>query len=150
MDDLDAANKLLPADRKMEADYGMKRFRILLGKKDYAAAYELGAKLSTANKDFAFMQNYMAWQIGGDNTIEKPDLDLAETMAHRAVKASKGKDPEILETQARVLFMKGKKEEAIKQQTKAVTLAKSGQKEAMQSTLDSYKMGQLPAPHALE
>jgi hypothetical protein len=106
--------------------------------------------LSETYKDSSFLENYLAWQIVRDNTIEKPDLDLAETMAKRDNKAAKGKDPGILETQARVLFMKGQKEEAVKAQAKAVALAGSGKREAMQSTLDSYKKGELPAPYEPE
>ncbi len=90
------------------------------------------------------MQNDLAWQIVSDKTIEKPDLELAETIANRANEAARGKDPDILDTQARVLFMKGQKEEAVQAQTKAVALAEPDQKQAMQSRLDSYQKGELP------
>ena len=62
----------------------------------------------------------------------------------RANDAAKGKDAAILDTLARVLFMQGKKEEAIKQQDQAVTLAAVQIKESLQKTLESYKNGKLP------
>jgi hypothetical protein len=44
-----------------------------------------------------------------------------------------------------VLFMRGKKSEAIEYQEKAVRLAGGGLKEQLQKTLDRYKKGELPA-----
>jgi len=146
LDDLIAAEKLLPEGRRaaMMINLESYRFTILLGKKDYAAAYQLAAKMSDAHKDDSGLQNYLAWQIVRDKTIEKPDLELAESLANRANEAAKGKDPEVLDTLARVLFMKGEKEEAVKAQAKSVVLAEPFDKAAKQSTLDSYKKGELP------
>jgi thiol-disulfide isomerase/thioredoxin len=147
LDDLNAAEKLIPKDHRADSanDFDIMRFRILLGKKDYPAADKLAAQLSDAHKGEAGMQNYLAWLIITDKTREKPNLKLAEMLANRANQAAKGRDFQILDTQARVLFMKGQKEEAIQTQTKAVALAEPEQKQAMQSTLDSYKKGELPA-----
>jgi thiol-disulfide isomerase/thioredoxin len=147
LDGLAAAEKLVPENRRasMAFRFDMTRFGILLGKKDYPAAYNLAAKLSDAHKDNSGLQNYLAWQIVSDKTIEKPDLELAEMLANRANEAAKGKDASILDTQARVLFMKGQKEQAVQTQTKAVALAGPDRKQAFQSTLDSYKKGELPA-----
>jgi thiol-disulfide isomerase/thioredoxin/Flp pilus assembly protein TadD len=145
-DNLAAAEKLTPEDRRagMEITFDMNRFRILLGKKDYPAAYKLAAQISDAHKNISGLQNELAWQIVSDKTIEKPDLGLAEMLANRANEAAKGKNADILDTQARVLFMKGQKEEAIQAQTKAVALAEPDRKHALQGTLDSYKKGELP------
>jgi thiol-disulfide isomerase/thioredoxin len=150
LDDLAAAEKLAPENRRagLEITFDMNRFRILLGKKDYPAAYKLAAKMSEAHKESSYLQNNLAWQIISDKTIEKPDLELAETIANRANEAAKGKDPDILDTQARVLFMKGQKQEAVQAQTKAVALAQPEQKQVMQSRLDSYEKGELPAVDA--
>ena len=146
LDNLDAAEKLLPADRRdaMMLNLESKRFTILLGKKDYPGAYQLATKLADDHKDNAGMLNYLAWQIVSDKTIEKPDLDLAETLANRGNTAAKGQAPEILDTLARVLFLKGQKEEAIKLQARAVALADPAESAAMMKTLDSYKNGKLP------
>jgi len=147
LDDLAAAEKVAPDNRRsgLAITFDMNRFRILLGKKDYPAAYQLAAKISEAHKDNSLLQNDLAWQMISDKTIEKPDLALAETIANRANEAAKGKDPNILDTQARVWFVKGQKEEAIQAQSKAVALAEPDQKQSFQSRLDSYKRGELPA-----
>jgi len=146
LDALAAAEKLVPEDRKasMEINFGVNRFRILLGKKDYPAAYKLAAKMGEDQKDNPMLLNFLAWQIVSDKAIEKPDLALAETLANRANAVAKGANPEILDTQARVLFMNGKKEAAIAAQNKALALAAPDDKAALQSTLDSYKKGELP------
>jgi hypothetical protein len=90
------------------------------------------------------LQNQLAWQIATDDAIKKRDLVLAEKIAMRANDAAKGEDPSILDTVARVLFMRGKKAEAIALQEKAVKQADGGMKKDLQATLDSYKKGELP------
>lgn len=126
----------------------MVRFQILLGKKDYPAAYKLGAKVSDAHKDNAMLQNQLAWYIVSGKGIEKRDLDLAETCALRANDAARDQDMRVqvgvLDTLARVSFMREKKDKAIAYQEKAVSLADGDMKDALQKTLDSYKKGELP------
>jgi Flp pilus assembly protein TadD len=150
LDDLGAAEKLIPeVDRAaLEGALDVNRFKILLGKKEYPAAYALAANLSTGHPEDSGLQNELAWQIVSDKTIEKPDLGLAEMLAHRANKAAKGKDPDILDTLARVLFMKGQKKEAVETEARAVALSGPDDKQSLQSTLDSYKRGELPAVDA--
>ncbi len=135
--------KLLPQEERDNLD--LLRFNILLGKKDYTAAYKLAAKTSEAHKDNAELQNQLAWQIVSDDSIEQRDLKLAETIAARANEAAKGQSPGIFDTQARILFMQGKKEEAIQAEEKALKLVTDeDQKKILQKTLDSYKKGELP------
>ncbi len=136
------AEKLLPEDQRGNLD--MTRFNILIGKKDYPAAYKLAAHISDANKDNAMLQNELAWQIATDEAIGQRDLALAETIATRANVSAKGKDAATLDTLARVLFMRGKKDEAIELQTKAVQRAEGDLKANLQKTLDSYKKGEVP------
>jgi tetratricopeptide (TPR) repeat protein len=149
LDDVAAAEKLLPEGQRVQYGtfFAMNRFTILLARKDYPAAYKLAGQLSDDNKSNAALQNALAWQIVTDKSIEKPDLELAERLADRANQAANGTSSEILDTQARVLFMKGQKEEAVKAQSKAVALAEPDHKPALQSRLDSYKKGELPAPN---
>jgi thiol-disulfide isomerase/thioredoxin len=135
------AEKLVPEGRRDVLD--ITRFSILIGKKDYTAAYQLAAKVSDDHKDNAMLQNQFAWQIATDEAIGQRDLDLAQKMATRANEAAKGKDPGILDTLARVLFLQGQKEEAIEVQGKAVHLAEGELKQSLQKTLDSYKKGEL-------
>jgi thiol-disulfide isomerase/thioredoxin len=142
MTKVDELDKLLPDEQKSGLD--MARFAIYIGKKDLPAVYKVAEKVSLANKDNAMVQNELAWKLITDPAIEKPDLKVAETIAKRAVTASESKDGAILDTMARVLFMQGKKEEAITLQEKAVKIADSSMQDQLQATLDSYKKGELP------
>jgi hypothetical protein len=76
--------------------------------------------------------------------ISKDLIALAEKEAIRANDLSKGKSSEILDTLARVQFVKGQKEEAIATQQKAMDAAEESQKKRYQKTLDSYKAGNIP------
>jgi len=134
--------KLMPAEER--DGMAFPRFQVLLGKKDYPAAYKLASELSDSHQDNAMMQNQLAWDIATKDGIEQRDLKLAEKIATRANDAAKGKDPAILDTLARVLFMNGKKKEAIALQQQAVELADSGNKDQFKGTLQSYQEGKLP------
>ncbi|HWV99581.1 MAG TPA: redoxin family protein [Candidatus Acidoferrum sp.] len=138
---VDEAAKLLPEDERDHLD--AVRFDILLGKEDYPAAYRMATKISDANQDNAMLQNELAWRIATDDSIKQRDLALAEKIARRATKASEEKEPGILDTLARVMFMQGKKEDAIALQEKAVGLADGDLKASLQKSLDSYKKGEL-------
>lgn len=131
-----------PSDERQDVD--MARFGLNLGKKDYAAAYKIARQLSDSNEDNAMLQNQLAWTIATREGIEQRDLKLAELIANRADKASKGKDPAIIDTVARVLFLNGDKEKAVELQQKAVDLADGNTKKSLQKTLDSYKAGKVP------
>jgi tetratricopeptide (TPR) repeat protein len=139
---LDEVAKLLPEDQQSNLD--MSRLQILFGKEDYDAAYKMVNKVSDANQDNSMVQNQLAWQIATDPSIKKRDLKLAETLANRANEGSKGKDPGILDTVARIKFMQGHKDEAIALQSKAVDLAEGGMKPQLEKTLESYKRGESP------
>jgi thiol-disulfide isomerase/thioredoxin len=139
---LNKIEKLTPADERIALDGT--RFRLHLRKKDYDAAYKLARKISDANEDNARLQNELAWTIATMPDLEKRDLELAELIANRANKAAKGKDAGILDTVARVVFMKGDKEKAIELQQKAVDLAEADTKKTLQKTLESYKAGKVP------
>ena len=97
--------------------------------------------------DSAMTLNQLAWEIAIREGIEERDLDFAEKTARRAaaiVKDNPSDKAEILDTLARVLFLKGQKEPAIELQQKAVELAAGRRKEQFQVTLDSYRQGQRP------
>ena len=134
--------KLLPADDRPRLD--ITRFKILSGKQDYAAAHKLAAQISEAHPNDAELQNEVAWELATTEPVESRDLALAATIGTRANEAAKGKSAPILDTLARVLFMQGKKEQAIELQEKAVNLAEDPEKTYMQKSLDSYKKGELP------
>ncbi len=139
---LDEAEKLVPAE--MRDNLEMAKFSVLVQKGDEPAAYKIAGDISGRHLDEAMWQNALAWQLATDKHLKKPDLELAEKIADRADKASQGKEPGVIETVARVKFLRGKKEEAIQLQQKAVDLAESDRKQHYQKDLDSYKKGELP------
>jgi len=141
---LAVAEKLIPENRQPELE--QTRFKILMGRKDYLAAYELAERLSDAHLDDAELQNELAWKIVTDGAIETRGLGIAEKIATRANNAAEGQVPSILDTLARVLFMQGKSEEPIRLQEQAVALDESKAKEGLQKTLESYRKGELPKP----
>jgi thiol-disulfide isomerase/thioredoxin len=134
--------KLLPPEER--DNIAVARFSIAMGRKDYQAAYQFALTASDTHKDNAPLQNAMAWEIVADPDIQQRDLAVAETIATRANDATDGKEPVVLNTLARALFMRGKKDEAIAMQTKAVSLADADIKDQLQTALDSYKKGELP------
>ncbi len=142
--DWDAANalladmqKLMPSDETNRLD--MVRFGILLGKKQYPDAYKLAEKISDDNKDDVRLLDKLAWGIATDPSIESRDLDLAEKIATRGNEVAKGQDPSVLDTMARLRFMKGKPDEAIRLEQQALGVAGDDQKDEFQKTLDAYK-----------
>ena len=140
---VDEAESVLPTEQKKNMD--AVRFNVMLGKKDYAAAYQFATRMSDSHMDDATLQNELAWRIATDSGIEKRDLELAEKFAERANAASKVKEPGIIDTLARVKWLRGKKEEAMALQETAVGLADdSTVKGNLQKALDSYKRGELP------
>jgi len=138
---LEEVEALTPEDQR--DNLAMTRFRVLIGQKDYAAAYKVAKSFSDAHQDNAMVQNEMAWEIATDKSITQRDLPLAELIARRAVMAGKSKDPGILDTLARVLFMQDKKDEAIAVQQSAVEMADGNTKAELQKSLESYKRGEL-------
>lgn len=84
--------------------------------------------------------NYYAWTIvDPDSTIQNRDLALAERLAAKAVEISEGKSPDILDTMARVHFLKGDVAKAIEVQTRAIDLADGRMKAHLEKTLREYK-----------
>ena len=143
MTKVDAMEKLLPQNQRIGLD-GL-RMNILFEKKDYPQAYKMAQKLSDANKDNPNLQNQLAWSIATAPNIEERNLDLAASFAERGNDAASGKNPDLLDTLARIQFMQGKHDEAIKTQEKAIGLAEGDGKQSMEKTLESYKKGKLPA-----
>jgi thiol-disulfide isomerase/thioredoxin len=139
---VDEGEKLMPEDDRDSLDNV--RFDILLKKMDYSAAYKLAGKMSEAHKDNPSLQNELAWRIASDPSITERDLKLTDTIATRANDAAHGKDPAVLDTLARVKFMRGKKDQAITLQEQAVNLADADSQKQFQKVLDSYKAGDLP------
>lgn len=90
------------------------------------------------------MLNQIAWAIATE--LKEPAKEVLEVAAKAAGKAAeKSKDePAVLDTVARIQFMQGKKEEAIKTQESAIAKAPDDLKAGMKKALESYKAGKLP------
>jgi thiol-disulfide isomerase/thioredoxin len=119
---------------------------IALGRGDPAKINAMYEKSAQDHSDDAEVQNEIAWDLLTNPRFGKNiNLALAEKCAVRAVTLTKDEDAEKLDTLARVRWLQGKKEEAIKLQEKAVSKASYlTLKEELQLTLDSLRKGVLP------
>lgn len=107
--------------------------------KDKEAA-ELGQRIVAAGGENAQLMNALAWRIMTDEPIVNRDLDLAMKAAQKAMKASDNKDPAIIDTYARALWMTGKKADAIKHQKKAIELCEDADMKAqLEKVLEEYE-----------
>lgn len=140
---LDEIAKALPDGQKTAIDN--MRLRILMAKGDLNGAGALAVKVSDEMKDNAEAQNELAWNLITTKGCSGEALKAAAKIAERANEASKGKDPNILDTLARIRFVQGEKAKAVELQEKAVALASSDNKSQLEQTLASYKDGKLPA-----
>ena len=126
--DLAAIDKLAKNHPDRAADLIAAKFGILVESKDYSAAIALGKQLVESQKDDADLLNAIAWMmVDPENPIDEPDLDLALQAALCANEASKGEAAEILDTLARVYFVRGDLDNAIKTETEAVQKSEYGQ-----------------------
>jgi thiol-disulfide isomerase/thioredoxin len=146
-DDAEAAvvelEKTVP--EPMRFHYGTTRLQILLGRKDYDAAYKLAESLSDEHKDNAGFQNGIAWTMATHEGLEKRGLLVAEKIAESANTVAQGKSSAVLDTLARIQFLLGKKPEAIATEQKAVNAAADdGEKRALEKILADYQQGKLP------
>lgn len=119
------------------------KYNLQLAAGDAAGAAATGAKLvekAIAAKD-AEALNALSWGIvDPDANVQNKDLDLAMRAAVEAVKITQEKDGAILDTLARVYWLKGDKAKAIEIQTKAVTVeTRDMMKEQLEKTLEEYK-----------
>lgn len=136
---------LVPESERADLAEGV-RDQIALGKGDPSGIYKRVAKYAEENKEDAEQQNEIAWDLATNPMFEgKRNLELAETCASRSVKLASGTDKAAsLDTLARIKFMQGKKDEAIKLQQQAVDCAADELKPELQATLESLKKGVLP------
>ncbi len=118
------------------------RMLLLAGRNDDATA--LGAKLVEKGAKFnnPMVLNQVAWLIvDPEMELAKRDLDLAMNAATKAVELTDGEDGAILDTLARVYYLKGDLAKAVEIQTKAVEKAAGNEQMLpdLQSALDQYK-----------
>jgi thiol-disulfide isomerase/thioredoxin len=150
--DWDAAEKALPAAAGVLPPKEGQELResieaqIGLARGDPTKFYAQLSKLADEEFDDAEAMNEIAWRLLTVKSFEKiRNLALAEKCAVQAVKLTKEEHPDKLDTLARLRWLQGKKEEAIRWQIKAVDKAEAGaMKAALQKTLDALLKGVLP------
>lgn len=93
-----------------------------------------------AMKDDPMILNGIAWSLVDPQApVQGADLDAALAAALRADELTQNKDPQVIDTLARVYFKKGDKAKAIELQTKAVELAPEDFKEELEKSLKEFK-----------
>ncbi len=135
----------LPASKKFFADAML--FKIALAKKDTAAANEAAGKIAAATEVESAMLNEIAWELITTKDLEKPDLVIAEKLARRSVESATEKSKaSVMDTLARVVFLGGRKEDAIKIQESAINAATEDEAKAkLTKTVEAYRRGEIPA-----
>ena len=150
--DWDAAEKALPAAAGVLPKKEGQELResieaqIGLARGDPTKFYAQLSKLADEEFDDAEAMNEIAWRLLTMKSFEKiRNLALAEKCAVQAVKLTKEEHPDKLDTLARLRWLQGKKEEAIRWQIKAVDKAEAGRmRDELQKTLDALLKGVLP------
>jgi hypothetical protein len=91
-------------------------------------------------KDKGWALNGVAWMIvDPEFDTTGRDLDLALKAAKRADELAEGKKPEVIDTLARVYFLRGDVADAVRLQKRAVELVDEEEKEMYQKALDEYE-----------
>jgi hypothetical protein len=135
--------ELLPQEQR--DGVALVRFQILLGRRDYTGAYKFAETLAESHASNALLLNEIAWAIATRPGLEQRDLGVAERLVLQANKSTEGKVAGVLDTLARVQFMRGKKSDAIATMKTAIEVADDEEKRALQLTLNSYEQDRLPA-----
>ena len=150
--DWDAAEKALPAAAGVLPKQEGQELRdsigaqIGLARGDPTKFYAQLQKVADEEFDYPEALNEIAWRLLTMKAFaQKPNLALAEKCAVQSVKLTREEHPDKLDTLARLRWLQGKKEEAIRLQIKSVDKAEAGEmKAALQKTLDVMLKGVLP------
>jgi hypothetical protein len=139
------AGKIWPEEHR--AQFELTRFEFLLDRGQYQQAYKIASELSDTRPDDAMMQNSIAWTMATKDGLADRNLGLAERIARRAHAVpdlGNFERAEILDTLARVLFLKGERKLAIEFQEQAVELAAGARKTLFSKNLNDYQAGRVP------
>ena len=150
--DWDAAEKALPAAASVMPKKEGQELResveaqIGLARGDPTKFYAQLARLADEEFDDAEVMNEIAWRLLTMKAFaQSPNLALAEKCAVQAVKLTRETHADKLDTLARLRWLQGRKEEALRWQIKSVEKAEAGRmKEEVQKTLDAMLKGVLP------
>ena len=142
---LPAAAGVLPKQEGQELRDSIEA-QIGLARGDPTKFYAQLQKVADEEFDDPEALNEIAWRLLTMKAFAKsPNLTLAEKCAVQSVKLTKEEHPDKLDTLARLRWLQGKKEEAIRLQIKSVDKAEPGEmKAALQKTLDAMLKGILP------
>ena len=140
----DAAAIMPPKDGKEMQDTVVAEIETLCG--DPTKQYSIFKKLADEEKDDAETQNEIAWRlITEERFLKKPNFELAEACALRAVELSKEKEGDKLDTLARLRWLQNRKREGVILQGKAVDAAAGTEMQAeLLKTLEAMRKGELP------
>ena len=119
---------------------------IALGRGDPSRIYKRLAAVAEKAKDDLTIQCDIAWKLATDPDFEgKRDLALASKLAERALQLAEHADLRAycLELLARIRFLQGKKEEAVRLQQQSLDTVREPCKISRQ-ILECYKKGELP------
>ena len=123
----------------------MWRLRLSFMKEDMKGAEAVAKRMGERQQDDANYQNELAWAIATQKGASKELLAIAEKSAAKANELNKGSDAAVLDTVARVQFVKGEKQAAITTQEKAVKAAGDERmRKHFEKTLEAYKAGKVP------
>jgi hypothetical protein len=140
--ELDAMEKEDPAMAERLA--GM-RLRVAVDKGDGEAAVKHADRIAeSAMGKSPQSQAMIARQLAGLKEPSKAVVEKAVALSAKAMEATSGDDPMVLESAARVQFIAGNKEEAVKLAEKAVSRAPERVKPTMERTLKALQDGKLP------
>lgn len=135
---ISAFEKEYPATADIMGDM---KYQLLVKTNDPKAS-EVGRKMvdEAVKSKNSLKLNEIAWSIvdprGG---AEHKDLELAMLAATKADEVSGHKDAAIIDTLARVYFLKGETSKAIELQKKAIELAKGPMKDELEANLKEYE-----------
>ena len=118
------------------------KFDVALATGDDALVSSVGASVvdkAIAGKNDETL-NEVAWKIVDPKSKrEQRDLDLALRAAQNAAAFTQEKDASVLDTLARVHFLRGDVQKAIELQEKAIAVADENDRDALRGTLQQYK-----------
>lgn len=133
--DLEATKKGIAAEARMIEYFEMSAAETLSPE-----AAKLGGTLVEDLQSNSQALNQLAWVVLTHPRIQHRDIPLALKASEQAVKITESKDPSILDTYARALFDSGRKDEAVRQQKKAIALCtQDSLREQLEKTLQDYE-----------
>lgn len=136
---LKAMDEFIAKNPKVKPQLLNLKLRIAQQGKQYDVFYATADEVLDGSDD-AQKLNAVAWTVAAAPGIEKRDLDRAAKWADRAVELTKGAEPGILDTQARIYFEKGDIAKAVSIQEKAVSLCTDADmKKELEASLAKYK-----------